>query len=160
MRVGGDTHEMSVSLYGEVQKEIVQSALEDDYEIDVEFRETTTIYVERPARRGEATELLTSDANPYMATVGLRVDPGPEGSGVRVALDVDKRSMPLFIYKSEDRFVDHMTQYIRRALDYGPHGWEVTDCVVTLTSAATTSETARPSPPSPWRGRPVATFDC
>jgi ribosomal protection tetracycline resistance protein len=133
VRLEGDANEISVSLYGEVQKEIVQSALEDDYGIEVEFRETTTIYVERPASCGEATELLTSDANPYMATVGLRVDPGPEDSGVSFALDVDKRSMPLFIYKSEDRFVDHMTQYVRRALGRGPHGWEVTDCVVTLT---------------------------
>ena len=133
VRLDGDANEISVSLYGEVQKEIVQSALEDDYGIEVEFRETTTIYVERPVRRGEATELLTSDANPHMATVGLRVDPGPEDSGVTFALDVDKRSLPLFIYKSEVRFVDHMTQYVRRALGRGPHGWEVTDCMVTLT---------------------------
>ncbi len=133
VRLDGDANEISVLLYGEVQKEIVQSTLEDDYGIVVEFRETTTIYVERPTRPGEAAELLTSDANPFMATVGLRVDPGPEDSGVRVVLDVDKRSMPLFIYKSEGRFVDHMTQYVRRALARGPYGWEVIDCVVTLT---------------------------
>ena len=64
-----DLNETSVSLYGEVQKEVIQSTLADDYGIEAEFRETTTIYIERPVRSGEAVQLLTSDANPYMATV-------------------------------------------------------------------------------------------
>jgi ribosomal protection tetracycline resistance protein len=125
-------NETSVSLYGEVQKEVIQATLADDYSVDAGFRETTTIYIERPVRGGEAVELLTSDANPYMATIGLRVEPGPVASGVQFRLDVDQRLVPLYIYKTEGRFIDHMAQYIHFALSRGLYGWEVTDCVVTM----------------------------
>ena len=134
VRHDADLNETSVSLYGEVQKEVIQSTLADEYGIEAGFRETTTIYIERPVRSGEAVELLTSEANPYMATLALRVEPGPVASGVEFRLDVDQRSLPLYIYKTESLFVDHMTEYIRRALSRGLYGWEVTDCVVTLTN--------------------------
>jgi ribosomal protection tetracycline resistance protein len=132
IRQDDNLNEISVSLYGEVQKEVIQSTLADDYGIEVGFRETTTIYIERPVRSGVAVELLTSDANPYMAALGLRVEPGPVASGVQFLVDVDQRSVPLYIYKTKGRFIDHMTEYIRRALSRGLYGWEVTDCVVTL----------------------------
>jgi ribosomal protection tetracycline resistance protein len=67
-----------------------------------------------------------------MATIGLRVGPGPVSSGVQFRLDVDQRLVPLYIYKTEGRFIDHMTQYIHLALVQGLYGWEVTDCTVTL----------------------------
>jgi ribosomal protection tetracycline resistance protein len=125
-------NETSVSLYGEVQKEVIQSTLADDYGVEARFREATTIYVERPVRSGEAIEPLTSDANPYMATIGLRAEPGPVASGFQFRLDVDRRLVPLYIYKTERLFIDHMTEYVRRALSRGLYGWEVTDCIVTL----------------------------
>jgi ribosomal protection tetracycline resistance protein len=50
--------EISVSLYGEVQKEVIQATLSREYHIDVEFRETTTIHIERPTGTGEALEIL------------------------------------------------------------------------------------------------------
>ena len=46
------------------------------------FRETTTIYVERPIGLGEAVELLGAPGNPFPATLGLRIEPAPAGSGV------------------------------------------------------------------------------
>ena len=50
--------ELSVSLYGEVQKEVIGATLADDYGLEVGFRETTMICVERPSgyrrrRRGD-----------------------------------------------------------------------------------------------------------
>jgi ribosomal protection tetracycline resistance protein len=124
--------ELSVSLYGEVQKEIVESALVEDYGIQADFRETTIIYIERPIRNGEAIEFLTADANPYMATVGLRIEPGPAGSGLKFSVSLDQRSVPLYIYKSEGAFIEHMTRYVRGALGRGLYGWSVTDCAVVL----------------------------
>ena len=44
--------ELSVSLYGEVQKEVIQATLASEYGLDVGFRETTTICVERPTGVG------------------------------------------------------------------------------------------------------------
>ena len=45
-------------LYGEVQKEVIQATLADDFGVEVSFRETTTICVERPAGTGSAVEVL------------------------------------------------------------------------------------------------------
>jgi ribosomal protection tetracycline resistance protein len=125
--------EISVSLYGEVQKEVIQATLADDFGIDVTFRETTPIYVERPSRTGEALEILHAESNPFNASIGLRVDPAPEDSGVEFRVDVDPRTAPLYLYKTFESFTEHMDQYVREALQEGVFGWRVTDCVVTVT---------------------------
>jgi ribosomal protection tetracycline resistance protein len=62
----------------------------------------------------------------------LRIDPAPIGSGIEFRLDVDPRSLPTHIYKTADKFVDLMTQYICRTLQEGLFGWQVTDGVVTM----------------------------
>ena len=128
MRQDADLNETSVSLYGEVQKEVIQSTLADDYGIEAGFRETTTIYIERPVRIGEAVELLTSDANPYMATIGLRVEPGLVRSGVQFRSMSINDPCRCTSTRQKSSFIDHMTEYIRRALRRGLYGWEVTDC--------------------------------
>jgi ribosomal protection tetracycline resistance protein len=133
VRQDHDTQEMSVSLYGEVQKEVIQATLESDYGIAVTFRETTPIYVERLLGVGEGVELLHAESNPYSATLGLRVEPAPIGSGVEFRLDIDVHSVPLYMCKRRDDFAEAMAQYVREALQAGLFGWQVTDCVVTLT---------------------------
>jgi ribosomal protection tetracycline resistance protein len=40
--------------------------------------------------------------------------------------------VPLYIYKTADRFLEAMTQYVGRTLQEGLFGWQVTDCVVTM----------------------------
>jgi ribosomal protection tetracycline resistance protein len=126
--------ELSVSLYGEVQKEVIQATLATAYGLEVEFRETTPIYVERPLRSAEARELLHADTNPYLASIGLRIDPAPAESGVAFRLDVDPRTTPLYVYKTLAGFEEHMGEYVREALGAGLYGWRVTDCTVTMTS--------------------------
>ncbi|MFN2484537.1 MAG: GTP-binding protein [Candidatus Limnocylindria bacterium] len=133
VRRDADSHEISVSLYGEVQKEVIGATLANEFGIDVTFRETTTIYIERPRRTGRAVELLHAEMNPFSATVGLRVDPAPIGSGVSFRLDVDANLVPLYIYKTAERFIESMTQYVGRTLEEGLFGWQVTDCAVTMT---------------------------
>jgi ribosomal protection tetracycline resistance protein len=133
VRQADDTQEISVSLYGEVQKEVIQATLVSDYGIAVTFRETTPIYVERPLGVGEGVELLHAESNPYSATLGLRVEPAPIGSGVEFRLDVGVHSVPLYVFKRRDDFAEAMAHYVREALQTGLFGWQVTDCVVTLT---------------------------
>jgi ribosomal protection tetracycline resistance protein len=125
--------ELSVSLYGEVQKEVVEATLADDFGVDVEFRETTPIYVERPLGIGEAVEILHAETNPFNAEIGLRVEPAPDSSAVEFRLDVDSRTMPLYVYKTAESFGASMEEYVRRTLQEGLSGWRVTDCVVTMT---------------------------
>ena len=122
-----------MSLYGEVQKEVIQATLANDFGIEVTFRETTTIYIEHPAGTGSAVEFLQSDAHPFSATVGLRVEPAPTESGVTFRLGVDPRDVPIYIYKTVGSFADAMTQYVCRTLQQGCYGWQVAGCVVTMT---------------------------
>jgi ribosomal protection tetracycline resistance protein len=124
--------EISVSLYGEVQQEVIQATLADDYGIEVSFREATAIHVERPLRPGEAVEVLHAETNPFRATIGLRVDPAPAGSGIAFRLEVDALSAPLYVYKTLESFTEHMDGYVRQTLREGLFGWQVTDCVVTM----------------------------
>jgi ribosomal protection tetracycline resistance protein len=114
-----------VSLYGEVQKEVLQATLADEYGLAVTFRETTTICVERPTGAGGAYELM-GDGNPFLATVGLRVEPAPAGSGVEFRLEVELGSMPFAFFVAVEETV-HAT------LAQGLCGWLVTDVVVTMT---------------------------
>jgi ribosomal protection tetracycline resistance protein len=133
VRRDDDRQQISVSLYGEVQKEVIQATLEHDFRIEVEFRETTPIYIERPVGPGEALEILRAESNPFLATIGLRVDPAPPDSGIDFRLDIDPRTAPLYLYKTIESFAEHMDQYVRGALREGLFGWQVTDCVVTMT---------------------------
>jgi len=130
--------EISVSLYGEVQREVIEATLANEYGLEVEFRDVTTICVERPAGSGEAVEILNTPTNPFHADLGLRVEPAAPGSGVEVRVDdgVDPRDAPLYIYKNLEDFAKHMDEYVRLALVEGLHGWQVTDCVVTVTKIA------------------------
>src|SRR5919106_2990359 len=57
-------HEISVSLYGEVQKEVIEATLANDFGLEVGFRETTTICVERPIGAGAAVEFQRDRPNP------------------------------------------------------------------------------------------------
>lgn len=118
--------EISVSLYGEVQKEVIQATLADEYGVDVTFRETTTICVERIARAGSAAEIMGKESNPFLATVGLRVEPAPPGSGVAFRLEVELGSMPYAFMKA-------IEDTVRATLREGLYGWAVPDCVVVLT---------------------------
>ncbi|MEV8452850.1 translation factor GTPase family protein [Streptomyces sp. NPDC052095] len=118
--------EVSVSLYGEVQKEVVQATLADEFGIGVTFRETTTICLERPNGTGAAYEIIDEGDNPFLATVGLRVDPAPAGSGNSYRLEVELGSMPSSLMRAVE-------ETVRETLEQGIHGWRVTDCAVTMT---------------------------
>jgi ribosomal protection tetracycline resistance protein len=118
--------EMYVSLYGEVQKEVIGATLANDFGIDVTFRETTTICIERPAGTGAAVEILHQPPNPFIATVGLRVEPAQAGAGVRFRLAIEPGSLPVPFRKA-------IEDSARATLRQGLSGWEVTDCTLTLT---------------------------
>jgi len=133
LRQSRDSQELFVSLYGEVQKEVIQATLARDFGVEAEFRETTTICVERPVGSGEAAEILNTESNPFRATIGLRVEPAPAGSGLEFRADVDPRTAPLYLFKTLESFVEHMEQFVMETLREGLLGWQVTDCLVTMT---------------------------
>jgi ribosomal protection tetracycline resistance protein len=129
--------ELLVSLYGEVQKEVIQATLATEFGVDAAFRESTTICIERPVGTGSAAEFMGGD-NPFRATVGLRLEPAAAGSGVLFGLEVEAGSMPF-------AFIKAVEESVSDTLREGLHGWQVTDCRVFLTHSGYT-----PPPPYGW----------
>jgi ribosomal protection tetracycline resistance protein len=118
--------ETFVSLYGEVQKEVIQTTLAGDFGIDVTFRESTTICIERLNGTGAAAEIKRVHPNPFLATVGLRVEPAPVNSGVTFRLDVELGSMPYAFMKAVE-------ETVQETLQQGVYGWQIPDCTVVMT---------------------------
>lgn len=118
--------ETYVSLYGEVQKEVIQTTLASEFGIDVTFRETTTICIERLNGSGAAVEFNKKDANPFLATIGLRVEPAPVNSGVSFSLEVELGSMPY-------SFIKAVEETVYETLQQGIHGWQIPDAKVVMT---------------------------
>ena len=138
LRRDDSRRELLVSLYGEVQKEVIQATLADEFGIKAGFRETTTICAERLTGTGAAAESMQDPANPFKATVGLRLDPGPDGSGVRFRAEIELGSLPSSFLKAvEDSAVTTLQQ--------GLHGWQVRDCLVAITRSGYV-----PPPPTGW----------
>ncbi len=119
---GGDT---SVLLYGEVQQEVLAATLRDEFGIEARFARAHLRHIERPAGSGEAYEAMPHSG--FAATVGLRIEPAPVGSGVtyRVA------SEPGLLLKA---FHHAVAETVHAILEQGLHGWPVTDCAVSLTA--------------------------
>jgi ribosomal protection tetracycline resistance protein len=132
LRHNKDAGEIFVSLYGEVQKEIIGSTLEQDFGLTVDFLESTVICAERPIGRGEASEIAFEGNNPFVATVGLRVEARPPGSGNSFVFDVNRGLMPTAFYRAVEEAVGE-------SLKQGRFGWPVIDCAVTMTLAGQVS---------------------
>ncbi|MFI6600960.1 GTP-binding protein [Nonomuraea sp. NPDC050536] len=138
---GGQT---SVLLYGEVQKEVIAETLARDFGVEAEFEPSSPVYLERPAGVGETAEEITRHGrNDFWATVGLRVEPGPRGSGLTYRLGVELGSLPAAFQRAIE---DTVAVTLRR----GPQGWPVTDVIVTLTRSGYASPI---STASDFRGR-------
>ncbi len=118
--------ETYVSLYGEVQKEVIQTMLATEFGIDVDFRETTTICIERIDGVGQAVEFKKKDLNPFLATIGLRVEAAPVNTGVTFELEVELGSMPY-------AFIKAVEETVRETLEQGIHGWQIPDARVVMT---------------------------
>ena len=117
--------EIFLSLYGEVQKEVIGATLADEYGLEVTFRGTTTICVERPAGTGAAVEIIDVEPNPFLATVGLHVEPAEGGPRFRPDKSVHG-TMPAAFFTAVE-------ETVQETLREGLYGWRVTDCTVTLT---------------------------
>ena len=132
-RLDGIDEELTVNLYGEVQKEVLAARLSAEYGVEAEFLPTRTVYIERVSGIGEAFGQVPT----HNATLGLRVDPGPVGSGIVYRLAVERGwLLPSFHTAIEET--------LSAELEVGLFGWRVTDCVVTLTQ----SRYCAPTPPA------------
>ena len=115
---------IDLRIFGEVQKEVIETSLKEQYGLEVRFAETGIVCIEKPRGTGQALEILGAAENPFLATVGLKVEPGLPGSGVTYRSP--SGALPLPFYRA-------IEETMRATLTQGVYGWEVTDIVVTLT---------------------------
>ncbi len=126
LRVNEERGEIAVSLYGEVQKEVIADLLAGQFGVAVTFRPTVTVHIERIAGAGASRALIADKATPYLATLGFRVEPAPVGSGLACDLEVERGSMP-------PAFFAATWEGVRTGLAQGRYGWAIPDARVVLT---------------------------
>ena len=117
---------MAVSLYGEVQKEVIADLLAGQFGVAVTFRPTVTVHIERIAGTGASFAIMAEQTTPYLATLGFRVEPAPVGSGLACDLEAERGSMP-------PAFLAAAWEGVRYGLAQGLSGWPIPDARVVLT---------------------------
>ena len=120
--------EAAVSLYGEVQQEVLAAVLEDRFGVQVRFAAASTLCVERVTKSASALETLGENGNPYLASLGLMVEPAAEGTGVSFSPGQQRGCLPSSLITATE-------EGVREGLRTGRFGWAVTDCLVTMTSS-------------------------
>lgn len=127
--------ELSVTLYGEVQKEVIKDTLAEEFGLDVHFGQTVTLLREKPAGSTRVGIDVGEAGNPHVAGLRLLVEPGNgSGEGIVVRLAAPVEHIPMYVYRSTAAFRDAIEGYVRAALRRGNvRPWDVDDIRVTIT---------------------------
>ncbi|WYQ42045.1 translation factor GTPase family protein [Bacillus sp. FSL W7-1321] len=115
-----------IRIFGHVQQEVLLSALKNEQGLSVSMSEPLVVCIEKPSGVGAAVEWIGEKGNPFYATLGFRVEPGPEGSGLSYQLEAELGSLP-------PAFQRAVRDTCRVVLQEGLKGWAVEDIIVTLT---------------------------
>nr|WP_042180585.1 TetM/TetW/TetO/TetS family tetracycline resistance ribosomal protection protein [Kibdelosporangium sp. MJ126-NF4]CEL14463.1 Ribosome protection-type tetracycline resistance related proteins [Kibdelosporangium sp. MJ126-NF4]CTQ88828.1 Ribosome protection-type tetracycline resistance related proteins [Kibdelosporangium sp. MJ126-NF4] len=124
VRQGPSAGSLVVSLYGEVQREVIATRLAEEFGVTAEFSAPRVVCVERVTGTGQAVKFIGETV--FVGTVGLRIEPGDVDSGVRYQLEAERGSLPA-------AFMTAIEDTVRATLASGLHEWRVVDCLVTLT---------------------------
>jgi hypothetical protein len=151
VRVSDVDGQASVSLYGQVQKEVIQATLVRDFGIEVAFRRVTQLHVERLARRRHRDRAHARPDEPVQ-----RNDRSADRAGdgrLGHCVPARRRSPLDAAVHLRDRGrvrLEHAWVCSGRA-GRGLHGWRVTDCHVTMTDCVYSSSDGPPSMRGPRR---------
>ena len=116
--------ELHLSIYGEIQTEVLASILLERYSLCVSFSKPSVIYKETPSKTGEGFDAYTMP-KPCWAILRFLIEPLPPGSGL---IYESKTPNSRLLY----RYQEHVQASVPKALLQGINGWEVTDLKVTL----------------------------
>ncbi|TDC06153.1 TetM/TetW/TetO/TetS family tetracycline resistance ribosomal protection protein [Streptomyces sp. 8K308] len=124
-----------IRIYGEVQQEVLADTLVAEYGIDVDFRDTGVVCVERPSGTGSAALRLGEAGHVYNYALAVTVEPAAPGSGVELVIAADRAQLPLHVYGNVGGYQAAILEYLHEPLAVGPHGWRVVDTRITVTDS-------------------------
>ena len=133
-RLDGPDQELTVSLYGEVQREVLTARLAEEFGIVADVLESRTVHVERVAGVGEWALAGPRPATPAWPTGS---SPGRRAPAARYVMATERG----YLLPAHHRAIE---ETVPRVLASGLLGWRVVDWVVTLTDARFSA----PTPPA------------
>ena len=119
-----EKRELTLSVTGTIQLEIIDTLFKTRWGINASFGEPSVIYRETPAGRGYGFDAYTMP-KPCWAVLKFLIEPLPRGSGVEYSSIVENNKI-FYRYQSQ------VEDAIPTALRQGPSGWQVTDLRITL----------------------------
>lgn len=131
------TEEIQLKLFGNLQKEILQSLLLERFKLRAEFDQVTTIRKDKPLHKVTCIIPMNSPGNLLRAGVGLLLEPGDEGCGFQYETKVSFGDLT----KS---FQNAVKEGVEKGMKRGLHG-EVVDTKVTFMYFDYDSVTSTPS---------------
>ncbi|MFF1295740.1 MULTISPECIES: tetracycline resistance ribosomal protection protein Otr(A) [unclassified Streptomyces] len=121
-----DAGTTALLLYGEVQMEVLAATLAQDFGVEADFAPGRVRFLERPRGVGEAVEERPwHDGTRFWATIGLRVEPGPRGSGGVFTYETELGALPRAFHSA-------IEETVHTSMRTGLFGAAVTDYRVTL----------------------------
>ena len=119
-----EERELTVSVLGDIQIEVLRHLLKERYGIAAAFSPPTVIYRETVQKAGIGYEAYTMP-KPCWAVIELSLEPLPTGAGYVFASAIKADTIP---YK----YQTHIRTALPGAMKQGLYGWEVTDVKITL----------------------------
>ncbi|MBR4940995.1 MAG: TetM/TetW/TetO/TetS family tetracycline resistance ribosomal protection protein [Clostridia bacterium] len=119
-----EKRELTLSVTGTIQLEIIDSLLKTRWGVNARFGPPSVIYRETPAGKGYGFDAYTMP-KPCWAILKFLIEPLPRGSGVQYSSIVENNKI-FYRYQSQ------VEDAIPTALRQGPSGWQVTDLRITL----------------------------
>jgi len=116
--------ELHLKISGWIQIEVLESVLQDRFDLTASFSNPTIIYKETPSKTGFGFEQYWMP-KPCWAIIKLLIEPLPVGSGVQFESKLGVNDVAL-------KYQNEVQRTIPKALKQGIKGWEVTDLKITL----------------------------
>lgn len=132
------TEAIEIKIFGIVQKEIIEMQLLERFGIQTSIQNPDTIYKERPVESSTACRYMYKDGNHYAATVGLKVEPLPVGTGIIYETLVSFGDL-------KKSFQNAVHEGVEFGLREGLSGWSLTDLKVSFIYSEFNSVDSTPS---------------
>ena len=126
------TSQLKINVMGQVQAEIIRQFIAERFGVDVELKDFGVIYKETPKLESTGKASYTS-----CSAVEFRVTPLKRGEGIVFVDEVKQETIHPKYVKQIERLINY---YKENSL----HGWELTDCKISLISARSDSVVSEP----------------